>query len=186
MPMASRVVARPSGRTAVARSLMALAVLAAAGALYVDLAAWPFNPFTTTSGGLADTLRPVQQVRLITFYAGLAARDAAGGRTARLVVPRDLDSLARPETKPGDLKPYSTVFLEQMSSGNLESRDYDPVLSDAQVRSLLEGRETVEYPMGVVAVLPDAGDGQAVLFTDERHKALYAVPLALLPGSVAQ
>ena len=117
----------------------------------------------------------------MTFYIGMASRDAAGGAVTELVGPTELGMLAEYPDAEGTIGPYSAYYLQQMSGLNFLQHDYEPVLSDEAIERIRADYELVEYPRNVVGVVDDEGDGSVVLFTDVNHEYIYC-----LPGSVAE
>ncbi|MBE0477411.1 MAG: hypothetical protein IBX62_09970 [Coriobacteriia bacterium] len=179
-PDADALVARRGGRLAVVAVLATLAAVLVVHSVHFSLAHWPFSGISYSDGSLLGVLEQKTQPRLITFYIGLASRDAAGGRILGLAGPRNLNDLAKVEGA-GTIATYSGYFLQQMSGWGLEQFEYDPTLSDEVLAGLLGRHRTVEYPMSVVGVVSDRPDGRVVLFTDERREKVYCVPAVLVP-----
>lgn len=172
--------------TRAGRLLLASVVCLAIGALAVhslvyDARSWPYQSIARTDGTLLGAISGQSAIRLVTFYIGMASRDAAGGRITELIGPSDLHMLAEYPDAEGTIGPYSSYYLQQMSGWGYVQGSYDPVLSAERIRRIRAEYEAVEYPRNVVAIVDGHGDGSVVLFTDEEHEHIYC-----LPGAVAE
>lgn len=183
-PDAGAVEARGSHgiRKAVLIALIAAAVALVVQSLYVTTSAWPFRPFISAKEGLAGVLKRQegQSVRF-AMLVGLAVRDAAGGRVARLDVPSPVTALGEGQRVGEEQVRINASHLRQASGDALVAYGYDPVLTTEQIARLRRepGVTFVSYPMQVYGVIDREVYGQVILFTDERHEAVYALPTGL-------
>lgn len=167
------------------RAAIAAAVCIALGGLAVhsiklNVVVKPNGNLTRGDGTMLGALRGHGQIRLVTFWIGLAARDAAGGPVRAIVGPQDLSDLAIVPGSEGTVGPYSGYYLQQMSGWGLKVEEYELRLSAEEESRLRSGRKVVEYPSGVVGVVGDGSDDEVVLVTDEPRGINYVVPRSVL------
>jgi len=150
--------------------------------LVVDLASLPTRvPDVRTSGD--DYLAIIADQRLnrsVNYVIG-AALDRGAGVLTRLVVPDDLGtSISRPDDElllNEEAQPALQVgLLRRAVPAVVETRAYDPVLSDAVIAGWKAAGRIVEYPKDVFLVMEGPADGVWVLCTDAGRSRVYLVP----------
>lgn len=140
------------------------------------------RPVTT----LLDVLATQRPRALGSIYMGLAARKLSGGPVVEIVGPLSLGSLAKQDVeKPSEAKidPYNPHFLKQIAGDHYARLEYDPVLTRAEVSTLLSKYPTVRYPTRIVmvGVRPEGRHERLIMFTDPEQSATYIVPESLVP-----
>lgn len=150
--------------------------------LVADMVSLPARvPEVRTSGDDYLAIIADQRLNRAVNYVIGAALDRSAGLLTRLVVPDDLGrSISRPDDElllNEEAQPALQVgLLRRAVSAVVETRAYDPVVSDAIIAGWKAGGRIVEYPKDVFLVMEESADGVWVLCTDAGRSRVYLVP----------
>lgn len=130
-------------------------------------------------------LRRQRHARMVSIFAGLAARDVADGKVDRITVPLDLNDIAdrEPDYFLEVAKPaFNEMLIRQSSGATIEKAEYEVVLTDEKLAALGSRFEREEYPHGVVAFIGDTPEDRVYLHTDSERHTVYVVPASASEG----